>query len=187
MKGRWCDLVEEDDDILVRRCQAGDREAFGTLVKRHAGRAIGVASLLLGNHHDALDASQDAFVRAWQGIRRLRSTGSFRGWYSAILRNVCLSRLRRGRRGEVAYEDGLVPSGDGDPSLAVERDERSQRLWATLLRLPVHQRDILLMSHIHQMSYKEMAEVLGVPIGTVMSRLHNARKALRKALGEEAP
>lgn len=119
------------------------------LVKRHAGRAIAAASLLLGSHHDALDASQDAFVRAWRGIRRLRKTAAFYTWYSAILRNVCLSRLRRRRRREVSYEDGLAPSDDGDPSVLVERDEQSRRLWATILRLPVHQRDILLISHLH--------------------------------------
>jgi RNA polymerase sigma-70 factor (ECF subfamily) len=156
-------------------------------VKRHAGRAIASASLLLRNHHDALDASQDAFVRAWRGIRRLRSTTRFQAWYSAILRNVCLSRLRRPRHPTVAYQDGLTPSDDGDPSVLVERDEQTHRLWAAMLRLPVHQRDILLMSHFHQMSYKQMAALLGVPMGTVMSRLHNARKALARALGREAP
>jgi len=172
---------------LVRRCQAGDRDAFGVLVKRHAGRAIASASLLLGNHHDALDASQDAFVRAWRGIRRLQEAARFRAWYSAILRNVCLSRLRRCRRETVAYADRLTVSDDGDPSVLVERDEQGRRLWAEMRRLPVPQRDILLMSHLHQMSYKQMAELLDVPIGTVMSRLHNARKALRRALGKEAP
>lgn len=178
-------VLVESDEILVRRCQAGDREAFGVLVKKHAGRAVASAAMLLGSHHDALDASQDAFVRAWRGIRRLRNAGGFRGWYSAILRNVCLSQLRR-RRVEVAYEDYHGPATSDDPAQLVERDERSRCLWATMLRLPAHQRDILLMSHVCEMSYKEMAEAMEIPMGTVMSRLHNARKALRRALGEDA-
>jgi len=179
--------VEESEESLIRRCQAGNTDAFGSLVKMYAGRAIGAAAVLLGGHDDAMDASQDAFVRAWRGMRGFRGTASFYTWYSSILRNVCLSRLRRRKeqQGEEGMAERLAASGDGDPSVLVERDEQSKRLWAAILRLPVHHREIIFMSHFQQMSYKQMAELLDVPIGTVMSRLHNARKALRKALAED--
>ncbi len=179
--------MAETEKNLVSRCQAGDRAAFGALVKQHAGRAIGAASLMLGSRDDAMDASQDAFVRAWRGIRRFRSAASFYTWYSTILRNVCLSRLRRRRERQCPgdIEDHLAPSLDRDPAVLAERDEQSRRLWTAIRRLPAHYKDIILMNHFQDMSYRQMAELLDVPIGTVMSRLHNARKALRKALAED--
>lgn len=177
------------EDALVRRSKAGDREAFGSLVKRHAGRANGVAFLLLGSHADAVDASQEAFVRAWQGLTRFSGEVAFFGWYSGILRNVCREYLRRDTR--AAERDRLDavrnPVSQDDPSLLAERNERTERLWAALLRLPAKHREVIVMSHFQSLRYREIAEALDIPIGTVMSRLHQARKALRDQLSEEKP
>jgi len=174
------------EEALIRQCQAGDKDAFGRLVKRFSGRAVGAAYVLLGNREDALDASQDAFVRAWRNIRRFDGRSKFYTWYSTVLRNVCISRLRRKRHPTTDLR--IEPPGPAertDPSLLAERNERTERLWKAILELPLKHREILVMSHFQHMAYKEIAAALAVPIGTVMSRLHNARKALRERLGKD--
>lgn len=175
--------MEEMEAALVRQCQAGDKDAFGRLVTHFAGRAIGAAYALLGNREDAMDASQDAFVRAWRNIGRFDGRSRFYTWYSSVLRNVCISRLRR--RKHPTVELVLEPAGPAeqtDPSILAERNERTLRLWKAILQLPLKHREILVMSHFQHMAYKDIAAALSVPIGTVMSRLHNARKALRALL-----
>ena len=179
--------MDEPETALLERCQAGERDAFGPIVKRYAAPASGAAYLLLGCYDEAVDASQEAFVRAWRHIKRFDTARPFYPWYSRILRNVCMSRLRRrARRRTVELSDAQADTdGDSDPVLLAERSERSRRLWRAIRALALHHREIIVMNHFQGMSYKEMAEALGVPIGTVMSRLHNARHALRERLAGE--
>jgi RNA polymerase sigma-70 factor (ECF subfamily) len=178
--------MDESEAALIRQCQAGDKDAFGRLVKDYAGRAIGAAYLLLGNREDALDASQDAFVRAWRSIKRFDGRSRFYTWYSTVLRNVCLSRLRRRRHPTVEMaSEPAGPAEASDPSLLAERNERTERLWKGILQLPLNHREIIVMSHFQHLAYKQIAAALDIPIGTVMSRLHNARKALRDLLAKD--
>jgi len=179
--------MDETETALIQRCQAGEKEAFAPLVRKYAGRAAGTAAVLLGCPHDAQDASQEAFVRAWRNIRRFQTGRAFYPWYAAILRNICRSRLRRrSRRKTVALADGHAsPASDGDPVLLAEQDERRQRVYEALMTLKPAFREILVMKHFNDMAYKEMAAALDIPIGTVMSRLHHARQALRRALEED--
>jgi RNA polymerase sigma-70 factor (ECF subfamily) len=178
----------ESEAALIERCRAGHKEAFEPIVREYAGMATGTAYLLLGNYDEALDASQEAFVRAWRHIRRFNPASPFYPWYRAILRNVCISRLRhRRRRKSVELGDGHAdPREDHDPVLLAQRSERRDRLWRAIRRLPEPFREIIVMNHFEHLSYKEIAEALGIPIGTVMSRLHNARGALRERLASEA-
>lgn len=180
------ETVDASEQALIRQCQAGDKDAFGRLVKQCAGRAIGAAYMLLGNRDDAMEASQDAFVKAWRNIDRFDGRSKFQTWYSAILRNVCISRLRRKRHPTV--ELAIEPPGAGeadDPSVLAERNERTDRIWQAIRQLPLKHREIIVMNHFQHMPYKQIAAALEVPIGTVMSRLHNARKALRDLLPTE--
>jgi RNA polymerase sigma-70 factor (ECF subfamily) len=181
--------TQDSHHALVHRSQAGDADAFGTLVRQHAGRAIGTASLMLGSYDDALDASQEAFVRAWRRIDRFRGEGSFYTWYSAILRNVCIDQLRRrAKRTHAPLAEGYdIPDTDGDPKALADKSEQSQRLWRAIGELPAAQRDIIVLNHFQEMSYRQMADALEIPIGTVMSRLHGARKALRTKLAGGTP
>jgi RNA polymerase sigma-70 factor (ECF subfamily) len=181
--------MDDAEAAAIRRCQAGDKEAFGHLVRRYAGAASGSAGLLLGCPDEALDASQEAFVRAWRNIRRFDAGLPFYPWYARILRNVCLSRLRRrARRRTVELDDGWAAApAASDPVLEAERNERRDRIVRAVQRLPFHHRDVILMNHFQGLAYKVIAEVLNIPIGTVMSRLHNARKALRDQLAGECP
>ena len=174
---------------MVGRCRTGDKDAFGQLVRAHAGRAIGLAYGLLGNRSDAMDASQEAFVRAWRAIGRFDGRSAFYTWYSTILRNICISQLRkRLRRGSTESVESLpLPAGDPDPSLLVERSERTERIWRAVTALPTKYREVIVMKHFQEMSYRDMAELLGVPVGTVTSRLHAARQALKESLAGERP
>ena len=178
--------MENTQDNLISQCQAGQREAFGELVKMHAGRAVAAAYGMLGCHDEALDASQDAFVRAWRGIGRFSGRANFYTWYYSILRNLCVDRLRRRGKhkcAELNYDHAACP-GKSDPAVLAANNEQSQHIWQAILELPLIHREIIVMSHFQDMSYKEIAEVLEVPIGTVMSRLHNARKNLGDKLAE---
>jgi len=176
------------ESTLLRRCQAGDKDAFGLVVRRYAGRATGAALLLLGSHEDALDASQEAFVRAWRHMERFDLNRPFYPWYATILRNVCLSRLRsRTRRPTYELPDDHPGAGEANPVLLAERNERRDRVWRAVMALKPHHREIIVLCHFQQLSYREMAAALEIPIGTVMSRLHTARLALRETLRDDAP
>ncbi len=181
--------MELSDDDLIAQCQAGDAEAFGALVRRYAGRATRVALALVGDHADAMDVSQEAFVRAWRHIRKFRGQSSFFTWYSSILRKVTLTWLRRRwKNTDVNLMDAsAVPAKGFDPAVLAERSEQAEHLWRAVLHLPTRHREVIVLSHFEHLSYKEIAEVLEIPIGTVMSRLHAARKALRKQLTGEGP
>jgi len=175
------------EQVIVHRCRNGDAEAFGLLARKYAGRAIGSAAVLLGNPHDAMDASQEAFVKAWRGIGKFDHKCSFYNWYSIILRNVYISRLRRKKRKTVELHDVHPADDDWNPDLLAQRNERSEQLWRAIGQLPPHYREMIVMSHFQHLSYKQIAETLGVPVGTIASRLHAARKALRIVLEPQTP
>ncbi len=177
-------MTKEAEAALVRRCREGDKGAFGELVRHFAGRAMGTARLLLRNGEDAQDASQEAFVKAWRNIGRFDGRSRFFTWLSVILRNVCRDRLRR-RRGDEMVEltDGHAhPNPDSDPVALAQRSERAEQIRQAIRELPAPHRDVIVMSHFLDFSYRQMAQSLDVPIGTVTSRLHAARKALRDKL-----
>ncbi len=181
--------MERSDDELVGQCRAGDAEAFGVLVRRYAGRATRVAMGLLGDHADALDVSQEAFVRAWRNIRTFRGDSSFFTWYSVILRKLAMTSLRRRcRNTDVDLMDAsTLPDRGFDPAVLAERSEQAEHVWRAVFHLPTRHREVIVLSHFEHQSYKEIAEILEIPIGTVMSRLHAARKALRAKLAGEGP
>ena len=181
--------MDDSDDALIRRCQAGDTEAFGILVKRYAGRATGIATLLVGNHPDAMDVSQEAFVRAWRHIRGYRGESAFFTWYSTILRKVCLTwHGKRHRRKDSQPLDAARMSGpSADPASVAEDNEQAELLRRAILRLTSKHREIIVLKHFEDLSYRQIADALEIPAGTVMSRLHAARGALRNELRGDLP
>lgn len=177
--------MNEDEAALLRRCQAGDKAAYGTLVKKYAGRAVGAAYLLLGNYEDAREASQDAFVRAWRNMGSFDTTRPFYPWYSALLRNLCIDLLRRRKNVQNLESIPEPDSSDENPVLAAERNELCRDVRRAVLELPVKHREVIVMNHFQDMTYEQMAESLDIPIGTVMSRLYYARCALREKLADK--
>jgi len=173
-----------DDLELARKARHGDVQAFGLLVERYKERAYMTALGLVGSPEDAMDLSQDAFVKAFRSIRTYKEGLSFYPWFYAILRNTCFSFLRRRRVRKESSLDAArdagfdVPDHSAGPAAALERSETKQLVLRELRSLDPNHREILLLRHYEDLTYKQIAEILGCPIGTVMSRLYAARRAL---------
>ena len=175
----WEQLTESQ---LVARSQEGDKEAFGELVRRYQRLVVGIAYRMSGDASLAEDAAQDAFLRAWRQLSRFqyRGRGSFRAWLCRIVTNITTDRLRRARP-MVSLDALSLPGGPG-PDETYLRNEEAQRVREAVLRLPEASRAALILREYEGLSYREIAEALNIPLGTVMSRLNYARKKLRQEL-----
>jgi len=179
-----------DEGAIIRRCQGGDREAFSAIVQKYMKPAYYLALGYVGTPEDALDLSQDAFVNAFRHIRRFDPAKSFFPWFYSILKNLCMNHLNRRRRRRedsidaMAEEDGQVaiPVETVSPEAHAVRRDLEERIGEALARLRPKDREIILLQHFQDYSYREIAELLGIPIGTVMSRLYGARQALKREL-----
>jgi RNA polymerase sigma-70 factor (ECF subfamily) len=166
---------------LIAQAQQGDRQAFGELVRRHREGVINVVYRMCGDVNLAEDAAQEAFVRAWQHLPGYRPRSPFRNWVYRIATNVAVDALRRER--ETADVDALpLASPDEGPEAAVEGKERGERVRQAVLALPPASRAVLVLREYEGLSYQGIADALGIPIGTVMSRLNYARNRLRESL-----
>jgi RNA polymerase sigma-70 factor (ECF subfamily) len=187
--------VDIDDAALVERCRAGDVAAFEPLVEKYRQRVYRLAYNVLRDREEAWDVAQDAFIRAYQALPNFRGQAAFYTWLFRIVMNVAADRARqRAARGR-AFGTDPVPEeewdrvmvderpGDESPDQAAARGQQRARIVQALDTLPEHHRTIVVLSDLEGLSYREIAEVLDIPMGTVMSRLHNARKRLRAALG----
>lgn len=188
------EVLNREEAALVNRARGGDSEAFGSLVERYMRRAYHVALGLVGSHEDALDLSQDAFVRAFRARRTLESGRLFYPWYYQILRRLCFNFLRdRGlRRGKLEnaspwiVENATYKAAGQRPDKAIETAALRQRLTEAIETLPEHEREVFVLREFEDLRYREIAELAGVPIGTVMSRLYSARRRLMNRLEEES-
>jgi len=179
--------VKRTDAELATASGQGDPAAFGELVLRHQDRAFNLAFRLTGSPEDAADAVQEAFLKAYRGIPSFRRQSSFYTWLFRILVNEVRSRRRSGaaRRPSFSLDaaDGAGLRADGpDPSEQASLAERRQIVEEALQSLEFDQRAIVALRDIEGRDYAEIAEVLGCPQGTVKSRLHRARMALKDAL-----
>ena len=184
--------VDTDDQALIGRCRDGDVAAFEPLVEKYRERVWRLAFNVLRDREDAWDVAQEAFIRAWQALPSFRGQSAFYTWLFRIVMNAAADRVRqRAARGrafgtervpETDWERVMVDPGVAPDELARRAEERA-RLLRALDALPAHHRTIIMLSDLEGLSYREIAEVLGIPMGTVMSRLHNARKRLRRVLG----
>lgn len=177
-----------DDLSLVRLCKAGETEAFGELVRRHQERLFPTIHRIVGSVEDAEDALQDAFVRAFQKLATFHGESSFYTWVYRIAVNVAMESCRRRKVRrlfalglETAHGSRREPAGS-DPARALEREERDRAVEAALDRLGPEHRAIVVLKDFDGRRYEEIAELLGVPVGTVRSRLHRARRELRDHL-----
>jgi RNA polymerase sigma factor (sigma-70 family) len=173
---------------LIQRCRAGATSSFEPLVRAHEGPALGYATSMLGDADEAADALQDAFVLAFRGLARLRPGSSFGPWFRTIVRNVCLDRLRSPRLSRrVALESPAMDRAAWVEPVGARNAESaglSKQIAAALHDLPEEQRVTILLREVEGLSYGEIAATLGIPAGTVASRLNHARAALRTALVE---
>lgn len=180
-----------NDPQLIVQAQAGGRGALDELARRMRGPAYVLALQLVGNRDDALDIAQDALLRLFQHLGRVAPDRPVRPWLFAIVRNRArdLWRSRAARPSESldARPDlaAQLAGPAGDPEQQTARRQHARRVWTAIGALSTAHREILVLRDFHDLSYAEIAEVLGIPAGTVMSRLHAARAALRAALEAE--
>jgi RNA polymerase sigma-70 factor (ECF subfamily) len=184
--------VDIDDRALVERCQAGELAAFEPLVEKYRQRVWRLAYHVLRDREEAWDVAQEAFIRAYQALPSFRGQSAFYTWLFRIVMNVAADRARqRAARGrafgtervpEEEWERVMVDQGES-PADAAARSLDRTRIERGLQALSEDHRAIIMLSDLEGLSYREIAEVLGIPMGTVMSRLHNARKRLRAVLG----
>lgn len=192
-------MVEETDKNLVIRAQNGEERAFRLLVERYQRKVYSVAYSMVRHQEDAMDLSQEAFIKAYRNLARFQGSSSFYTWIYRITVNLCIDYLRKsGRVQSVDYDDrigrdnsevdgdgSILPTRlDADPSRSLMRKELIEKMQHALETLSENHRAILLLREVEGLSYEEMAEVLGVSKGTVMSRLHHARKNMQSALGQ---
>lgn len=171
----------EAEDRLIGRCLDGDAAAFERLVERYHRALFRVAVRLLGDREDARDATQTAFLKAYQALATYDRRRRFFSWIYRILINDCLDTLR-GKRWMEPLADLAAPPSRID---TVEAGETRRRVRRALLQLPSAQRDVIVLRHFAEMSYEQIAGVLGIPEKTVKSRLFDARRRLCELLAAE--
>ena len=180
---------------LVKRCQAGQTEAFDELVTRYRTRIFAMIYNMVHNEQDAWDLAQDSFVKAWKSIKRFRGRSSFYTWIYRIVMNVTIDWLRKKqvKGAGVEFDDAIqlrevnpasktLPKADPLPYERMERTEVRARIDNAITQLSPEHRAVILMKETEGMQYHEIAETLGCSIGTVMSRLFYARKKLQNLL-----
>lgn len=172
---------EHTERDLIAHAQQGDKRAFGELVLRHRQGVINVVYRMCGDANLAEDVAQDAFVRAWQHLHNYQPQSPFRNWVYRIAANAALDALRRDK--ETANVDDLrLAAPEDGPEAAAENKERAEAVQKAVLALPPASRAALVLREYEGLRYQEIADVLGIPIGTVMSRLNYARSQMLEAL-----
>ncbi|HEV3119751.1 MAG TPA: sigma-70 family RNA polymerase sigma factor [Gemmataceae bacterium] len=182
--------MHPDDHRLIAECLQGRTAAFGELVRRYQDRLYNTIVRLVGNAEDAQDVVQDAFVNAYQSLGNFKGDSQFFTWLYRIAVNTAISLKRKQRvvyslRGGHAEDGGSEPVDNSDfsrPEHALEKTEQERRIQEALNRLSPEHRTVLVLKDIDGQKYEAMAETLGVPIGTIRSRLHRARIELREIL-----
>ena len=168
-----------DDAGAIRACRAGNPDAFRHFVDRYQHRALAHARLLTRNDADAADATQEAFVDAFRNLATVDPARPFYAWFYALLRNRCFKqRSRRGTRSE----SGALPDAAVRPAVS----EAGLDLWRAIHRLPSADAELVVLKHLEDWTYDELSKALGIPRGTVMSRLYAARQRLLAILRGES-
>jgi RNA polymerase sigma-70 factor, ECF subfamily len=188
----WLD-VDGREATLVQRCVNSDESACAELVNEHQRMVVQLATNLLGDREEALDLSQDVFLRVFSTLHRFRGQSSLRTWIYRIAVNQARNRhrfwRRRHRADQVSLDEHVAVHGDclsgheASPDGVFAQKELATRLRTALDHLPFDQRTAIILREIDGLSYEEIAFSLGIAIGTVKSRLTRARKALRRDLG----
>jgi RNA polymerase sigma-70 factor (ECF subfamily) len=189
-------LSREEDAEMVAAVREGDTLAYRGLVEKYQDRVYHMVYGMVRNREDARDITQDAFVKAYDHLDRFRLESGFYTWIYRIAMNLAIDHLRRRKRTNTTEFDEQVANRDerggidevhhqDSPSKALERKRLYDRILSAIQDLPEDQRQAILLRELEGLSYKEIAEVMDIPEGTVMSRLYYARRKLQKVLADE--
>lgn len=171
------------DQELVRKAQEGDDQAFARLVEPCLDPSYRLALRLLRSAHDAEDALQDALYKAWKALPSFRGEARFSTWLYRIVWRTCVDRARRPEPVPAEVE-GAAAAGGLDPQVRLEEAEERRAVEAALRRLPLPYQAAVSLFYLEDLPLKQVAEVLGIPVGTVKTHLHRARRELRAALAD---
>jgi RNA polymerase sigma-70 factor (ECF subfamily) len=189
--------LSDADAALVARYKGNDLTAFDEIVERYQHKIYGYVRRLVGNQTDAEDITQEVFLKALNSLHSFREESSLQTWLFRIATNLCRDVHRRRQRekgwlplwrhadgGECTGEESVmeIPDDRSDPEKLLLREELSELLKQAMDRLPMAMREVLVLHDVELMSYEEIARALGIPLGTVKSRLFHARARLRDAL-----
>ena len=180
------------DELLIRRAQRGDADAFEQLLLEHQKNVYNLCYRMAGNPDDAMDLSQETFLRAWRCLDQYQFASAFSTWLYRLCSNICIDFLRRRRRQQtvpLTFEDAdgeeqtyAVPDVQPLPEEQVELKLTRETLAAAMAQLFPEHRAVLQLRVVNEMSYEQIADVLDIQIGTVKSRLSRARNQLKKIL-----
>lgn len=180
------ELVRDAADLdLVARAQAADLDAFEELVRRYRNDVFRLAYHYVRNREEAWDLSQEVFIKVYRSLDGFRGDANFKTWVLRIVANQCKDFFKRRRLDTVAYDDrigGDAPANVLEPGRAAAAREIGDAIQAALGKLPHKHRTAFILREFEGLSYEEMAQVMQCSIGTVMSRLHHARKKLQQSL-----
>ena len=169
-----------EESELIRCAARGDKRAFNAIYKKFAPRVYGVVYGIVMHHETALDITQLTFVRVWRALPRFKHGSPFFPWIYAIARNRALTEVAKRKNRPCALELDERIAGEAETH---DRDvELKEDIGRALAKLSPEHREIIILRHFQSLSYQEIADSFGCPVGTVMSRLHNARKAMKALL-----
>jgi RNA polymerase sigma-70 factor (ECF subfamily) len=172
----------ETENSLIEQAQRGDRSAFGELVCLHYDNVVHVVYRMCGDVQIAEDAAQEAFIRAWVNLPSYQTHSPLRNWLYRIAINAALDILRRKPEQSIEEEAMTVTDQTPSPEAALMEKEKVALLQQAMKSLPEAARSVLVLREYGELSYQEIASVLDIPVGTVMSRLNYARNRLREVL-----
>lgn len=188
--------VSLDERSLVKRARQGDVAAFEELIEDQQEKVYNLAYRMLGDQEGALDLAQEAFLKAFQNLKTFRFQAKFSTWIYRIATNLCLDEIRKAKRRPLEHSldrplemgDGEItrelPSSWGDPEEHYYRSESERIVQQGLMGLSPEQRSLIIMRDLDDLSYQEIAERTGLPLGTVKSGIYRARQALKEVLIE---
>jgi RNA polymerase sigma-70 factor, ECF subfamily len=170
------------DAELTRRSQAGDAEAFGELVTKYRAKIFTVVFSMVRNEYDAWDIAQEGFLKAWRSIQRFEGRSSFYTWLYSITVNLTIYSIRRKARREEVELNDTIPSLLPNPGVNYQSAEIREQINAALAKLSPEHRAVVVLKELEEMRYHEIAKVMNLSLGTVMSRLFYGRKKLQSML-----
>src|SRR6058998_689093 len=188
------DYPSADDAALVWKAQQGDMGAFEELVARHRDKIYARAYSMMRNEEEAIDLSQEAWVKGWQRLAQFQGESSFGTWLTRIVINLCLDQLRKQKQQRTESIEAMSEESGGverhmpvltvNPTAGLERQELRQRIDRALNQLSYEHRTVLVLHEFEEMEYKEIAKTMACSIGTVMSRLFYARRKMATLLAD---
>jgi RNA polymerase sigma factor (sigma-70 family) len=180
--------LSDEDRILIERCLKGDEKAFEELLGKYRTSVYSICLRMVRNRTVAEDIAQEVFIKVFSALNRYDPTFPFSSWLNRITSNLCIDHLRREKERTISLDQPVggddddlliqIPAPDAGPDRQMESSEMMATLEEALGSLPEHYRVIVILRHQEQLSYEEIADTLGIPLGTVKARIHRARNII---------